>query len=397
MTMDTVLSGLKVLDFTRVYSGPYCTMLLADLGADVIKIEARNRGDDTRFFYPIKNGESGYFMYLNRNKKSLTLNLKSEKGKAIALALAKEADVLVENFSPGTMAGLGLDYESIKAVNPSIVYASISGFGQNGPYRDKVAYDGVAQAMGGLVSLTGYPGEAPVKAGPAISDAASGIHAAFALMSALYRKQSTGRGQYIDVAMMDVVFSMLENAVSVKTLMNINQSRLGNANPSSAPYNMYRCKDGHIVIATANDNLFIKLCAVMGKPELFEDPRFNSNPNRKANEDAIDAIVEAWTLQYTAAELERMLDAASVPVSPVKTIEQLVEDPHLKHRDMLVSIDHPAVGEVTYPGNPLKFSDTPVTTFNRAPLLGEHSEAVLADVLGLSSEEIAALRNEEII
>lgn len=394
--METTLSGLKVLDFTRVYSGPYCTMLLADLGADVIKIEACKKGDDTRFFYPIKNGESGYFMYLNRNKKSLTLNLKSPKGKAIALALAKEADVLVENFSPGTMAGLGLDYEAVRAVNPSIVYASISGFGQNGPYRDKVAYDGVAQAMGGLVSLTGYPGSPPAKAGPAISDAASGIHAAFALMSALYRRQNTGQGQYIDVAMMDVVFSMLENAVSVKTLMGITQSRLGNANPSSAPYNMYRCKDGFIVIATANDNLFVKLTKVMGQPELFEDPRFNSNPNRKANETAIDAIVERWTLEHTAAELEKILDAAGVPVSPVKTIDQLVQDPHLKHRNMLVEIDHPAVGAVVYPGNPLKFSDTPVTTFNRAPLLGEHSAEILRS-LGYTDEAVAALQAENII
>ena len=228
------LQGLKILDFTRVYSGPYCTMLLGDLGAEVIKIEALGKGDDTRAFYPIKNGESGYFMYLNRSKRSLTLNLKSEKGLSIALALAEKADVLVENFSPGTMDKLGLGYETVQGVNPQIVYASISGFGQSGPYTHKVAYDGVAQAMGGLVSLTGLAGQIPVKAGPAISDAASGVHTATAILAALYHKQISGKGQRVDVAMMDTVFSMLENAVPVQSLMGITPTRMGNANPSSA-------------------------------------------------------------------------------------------------------------------------------------------------------------------
>ena len=339
------LQGLKVLDFTRVYSGPYCTMLLGDLGAEVIKIEALGKGDDTRAFYPIKNGESGYFMYLNRSKRSLTLNLKSEKGLSIALALAEKADVLVENFSPGTMDKLGLGYEAVQGVNPQIVYASISGFGQSGPYTHKVAYDGVAQAMGGLVSLTGLAGQIPVKAGPAISDAASGVHTATAILAALYHKQISGKGQRVDVAMMDTVFSMLENAVPVQSLMGITPTRMGNANPSSAPYNMYQSQDGFIVIATANDSLFHKLCKAMERPELATDQRFVTNPLRKANEQAIDALVTEWTRKHTSAAIEELLNKAGVPVSCVKTIDQLVEDPQLRHRNMLIELDHPAVGK----------------------------------------------------
>ena len=391
------LQGLKILDFTRVYSGPYCTMLLGDLGAEVIKIEALGKGDDTRAFYPIKNGESGYFMYLNRSKRSLTLNLKSEKGLSIALALAEKADVLVENFSPGTMDKLGLGYEAVQGVNPQIVYASISGFGQSGPYTHKVAYDGVAQAMGGLVSLTGLAGQIPVKAGPAISDAASGVHTAAAILAALYHKQISGKGQRVDVAMMDTVFSMLENAVPVQSLMGITPTRMGNANPSSAPYNMYQSQDGFIVIATANDSLFHKLCKAMERPELAADPRFVTNPLRKANEQAIDALVTEWTRKHTSAAIEELLNKAGVPVSCVKTIDQLVEDPQLRHRNMLIELDHPAVGKTLYPGNPLKLSLTPADTSKRAPLLGEHSEQILGELLGYSEADIAALRQERVI
>ena len=386
------LKGLKILDFTRVYSGPYCTMLLADLGAEVVKVEAVGRGDDTRSFYPIKNGQSGYFTYLNRNKKSLTLNLKSEAGRKVALDLARWADVVVENFSAGTIQKLGLGYEDVCAVNPNIIYASISGFGQSGPYSGKAAYDAVAQAMGGMTYLTGYPDAEPVKVGPAISDAATGVHTAVAILAALHHRTQTGEGQYIDVAMMDTVFSMLENSVPIMTMMGENPRRIGNANPGSAPYNMYRTKDGSVVIATANDSLFTRLIGVMGLPGLIEDPRFCSNPQRKLNEKAIDAIVEAWTQEHATAEVEALLDAVGVPVASAKSVEELIEDPQLKHRGMVIEQEVPGVGSVKFPGNPLKLQRTPPDTARPAPLLGEHTEQILRELLQCGDADIQNLR-----
>lgn len=397
MQTSLALQGLKILDFTRVYSGPYCTMLLADLGAEVFKVEAVGRGDDTRQFYPILNGESGYFTYLNRSKKSITLNLKSEAGRRIALELARRADVVIENFSAGTIKKLGLGYEDIKEVNPEIIYASISGFGQSGPYCRKAAYDAVAQAMGGLTYLTGYPGQPPVKVGPAISDAATGTHAAVAILAALCHKNATGKGQYIDIAMMDTVFSMLENSVPVMTMMGINPGRIGNSNPSSAPYNMYRTQDGNVFIATANDSLFTRLIGVMGQPELIKDPRFNSNPNRKAHENEVDAIVESWTQQHTTAEVEKLLDEVGVPVASAKSIEELLEDPQLRHRDMVIEHDLPNVGPVKFPGNPLKLQSTPPDTSRRAPTLGEHTDEILRDILGYNDAAIQKMKEEKII
>lgn len=391
------LDGLKVLDFTRVYSGPYCTMLLADLGAEVVKIEAVGKGDDTRAFAPIKNGQSGYFTYLNRNKKSLTLNLKSEEGKKVALDLARWADVVVENFSAGTIKKLGLGYEDISAVNPNIIYASISGFGQSGPYSKKAAYDAIAQAMGGITYMTGYPDAPPVKVGPAISDAATGVHTATAILAALYYRERTGKGQYIDMAMMDTVFSMLENAVPIYTLTGVSPSRIGNANPGSAPYNMYHTRDGAVYISTANNSLFTRLIGVMGQPELIDDPRFGTNPLRKQHEAEIDAIVEAWTQQHTSADVERMLDEVAVPVASAKSVEQLIDDPQLLLRNMIIEQEVPDVGMVKFPGNPLKLQATPPDTSRRAPKLGEHTDEVLKEILHRSEEEIQHLKENSVV
>lgn len=391
------LQGLKILDFTRVYSGPYCTMLLADLGADVVKVEAVGRGDDTRNFYPIKNGESGYFTYLNRSKRSITLNLKSAEGKRIALELVKWADVVVENFSAGTINKLGLGYEDARKVNPKIIYASISGFGQSGPYSKKAAYDAIAQAMGGMTYLTGYPESEPVKVGPAISDAATGVHAAVAILAALHYREQSGQGQYIDMAMMDTVFSMLENSVPIMTMLGENPHRIGNANPGSAPYNMYHTSDGSVFIATANDSLFTRLINVMGQPELIQDPRFNTNPNRKLHEKEIDPIVEQWTLQHTTAEVEAMLDEVGVPVASAKSIAELIDDPQLNHRNMLIEQEVPGVGTVKYPGNPLKLQLTPPDTSRRAPTLGEHTEEVLKSLLNYDDKQIQELRTQKVI
>ncbi len=397
MGEEKALQGLKILDFTRVYSGPYCTMLLADLGAEVIKVEAVGRGDDTRAFFPIKNGESGYYAYLNRNKKSITLDLKAEEGKQIAFDLMRWADVVVENFSAGTINKLGLGYEEAVKVNPSIVYASISGFGQSGPYCRKAAYDAIAQAMGGLTYLTGYPDSEPVKVGPAISDAATGVHAALAILAALHYRMVSGKGQYIDMAMMDTVFSMLENSVPILTFTGEGPKRIGNSNPGSAPYNMYRTKDGGIFISTANDSLFARLAGVMGRPELIGDPRFSSNPLRKQNEKEIDGIVEEWTSRHTCAEVEHMLDQVGVPVAKAKSMEELLDDPQLKLRNMVIDQEVPGVGVMKFPGNPLKLQLTPPRTVRRAPGLGEHTDEVLKEILHRSDEECRRLREEKIV
>lgn len=394
--MKKPLAGVKVIDFTRVYSGPYCTMMLADLGAEVIKVERKGLGDDTHFFAPRKDGESGYFAYLNRNKKSLSLDLKAPESVEIVKELAKWADIVVENFSPGVVDRLGIGYEDLKKVNPKIIYGSISGFGQTGPYRKKPAYDVVCQAMGGFMALTGEKDGKPYKLGPSIVDASAGIHMAFALMVALHYRTRTGLGQFIDIGMMDTAFSTLENFVVTKTLTGTAPTRNGNANLGSAPFNSFKTKDGYVAIAVANNNLFDKLTRAIDRRDLFENEKFKENHFRKANEEELNAEVEKWTLQYTTSEVVKILDEASVPVGPILGVDELLEDPHLKSRDMLVDITHPMLGTVTYPGNPLKFSESSELCFEASPLLGEHNDYVLKDILNIDDSKIKEYKDKEI-
>ncbi|MGI6746825.1 MAG: CaiB/BaiF CoA transferase family protein [Anaerovoracaceae bacterium] len=391
------LAGLKVLDLSRVYAGPYCTMMLGDLGAEVIKIERPGFGDDTRDFMPVKDGESGYFAYMNRNKKSITIDLKNPKGVEIVKELAQWADVMVENFSPGVVDKLGIGYKDIVKVNPEIIYGSISGFGQYGPYKSKPAYDVVTQAMGGFMALTGEKDGKPYKLGPSIVDASAGIHMAFAIMAALYYKSKTGKGQYIDVAMMDTAFSTLENFVVTKTLTGVAPTRNGNANLGSAPFNCFKTSDGYVTIACANDSLFKKLTDVMNRPDLLEVPEYGSNSLRKQNEEPLNAEIEEWTLQYKTEELVEMLDKAKIPVGPILDIDDLVEDPHLKSRGMLINIPHPVFGDIIYPGNPLKFSLTSEMRKDSAALLGEHTDEILEKVLYKNKEEIEELHKQEVL
>lgn len=395
--MKKALEGIKILDFTKVYSGPYCTMLLADMGAEVVKVETIGKGDEARYFAPIKDGVSAYYNYLNRNKKSITLDLKSEEGRKVALDLAKWADIIVENFAAGTIGKLGLGYEDAVKVNPEIIYASISGFGQYGPYKDKLAYDAIAQAMGGLTSLSGLPGRMPTKVTPALSDAITGVHMAYAIMVAVFNKQKTGEGQYIDVAMTDVVFSVLEGYVTMQTLLGVNPQRIGNASMAAVPYDVYNAKDNYIVIGAPNDSLFAKLAKAMKRVDLLEDPRFNTNLVRIENRAAIDAIISEWAAQYTVAEIEDLLNAARVPVAPIKSIAQLVKDPGIAAREMLIEHDNPVHGKVKYPGNPLKLQKTPPDTSKRAPLLGEHTEEILKAILGYSQENIEKLKKSKAV
>lgn len=390
------LKGLKVLDFTRVYSGPYCTMMLGDLGAEIIKVERKGIGDETHYFAPMKNDESGYFTYLNRNKKSLSLDLKAPEAVEIIKDLAQWADIVVENFSPGVVNRLGIGYNDLKKVNPRIIYGSLSGFGQTGPYKRKPAYDVVCQAMGGFMALTGEKDGTPYKLGPSVVDALSGIHMAYGIMAAVYHREKTGEGQLVDVAMLDTAFSALENFVVTKTLTGETPTRNGNANLGSAPFNTFKAKDGHVAIACANNRLFRKLATAIGREDLLEIDDYKENNLRKAHEDTLNPQIEKWTMQYTTEEVVKILEDSNVPVGPIKGIDELVKDPQIEAREMLVDIPHPILGTVAYPGNPIKFSETSELRFESAPLLGEHNDYVLKEVLGKDQKSIDSLKGKDI-
>lgn len=392
MSRKKPLDGVVVIDFTRVYSGPYCTMMLADLGAEVIKVERKEVGDDSRQFLPLpeRTRESGYFMYLNRNKQSIELDLKDSRTRDLIYRISKKADIIVENYSPGVAKRLGIDYDTIRTHNPRIIYGSISGFGQTGPYSAKAAYDVIAQAMGGYMAISGPRGGLPYKLGTSIADAGAGIHMAYALIAALYHRDINWleTGQYIDVAMMDTVFSTLENFVVMQSYGGVTPRRNGNANLGSAPFNTFRTKDGHVAIAVANNDLFEKFTRAMERPDLFRNPTYCDNKGRKENEDTLNQLVETWTTTMTTQEVCEVLDKYKVPVGPILGIDELMDDPQIAAREMLVDMDHPKEGTVKMPGNPLKFSKTPVDTFAASPLLGEHTKTILEKYGGYSDAEI---------
>ena len=375
--MKQPLANVKVLDFTRVLAGPYCTMLLGDMGAEVIKIEKPGIGDDTRSFGPFINNESGYFMFLNRGKKSIALDLKQPESIRMIKELVKEADVIIENFRPGVMNKLGLDYDSLQTVNPRIIYTSISGFGQYGPYSQRPAYDLVAQAMGGLVSVTGHPGQQPTRAGASLGDMSAALYAAYGIMVALFHREQTGEGQYIDIAMVDSIFSMLESNVMRYTAEGMIPERIGSRHPISTPFDIYEAQDGYIVIAVANDSLFKRLCAVMKHPELEKDERFHTDVQRTQNEAALKVIIEKWLQGHTIKEAVALMNNGGVPSSPILHIDEICESKHTKVREMLVEMDHPVAGKVKIPGNPVKLSKTPPVIDRPSPGLGEHTDEIL--------------------
>jgi len=393
------LEGLVVLDFTKVYSGPYCSLLLADLGAEVIKIERKNTGDDSRSFRPLPNiiEGSGYFMYMNRNKKSIELDLKDPNAQEIIYRLCKKADIVLENNAPGVTKKLGISYEDLKKYNPAIIYGSITGFGQTGPYKNKPAYDIIAQAMGGYMAVTGPKGGMPMKLGTSMGDSIAGVHMAFALMSAVYYRDRTGEGQFIDIAMMDSCFATLENHVVIQTIGGVTPQRNGNSNQNASPFNTFKSKDGYVCIAVANDALFEKFCNTIGKPELISDPRFINNQNRKDNEDLLTPIVESWTSQRNTNDICEIFDKAKVPVGPILGIDELVEDPHILAREMIIEQDHPFGGKIKMPGCPIKFSETPIDTFEPSSRLGADTEYVLRKFGDYTDEEIKELYKKETI
>lgn len=390
------LEGLVVLDFTKVYSGPYCTLLLADLGAEVIKIERKDTGDDSRSFRPMPNivEGSGYYMYMNRNKKSIELDLKDPEAKKIIYRLCKNADIVVENNAPGVTEKLGISYEDLKKHNPKIIYGSITGFGQNGPYKNKPAYDIIAQAMGGYMAVTGPKNGMPMKLGTSMGDSIAGVHMAFAIMAAVYYRDKTGEGQFIDIAMMDSCFATLENHVMIQTMGGVTPQRNGNSNQNASPFNTFKSSDGYVCIAVANDALFAKFCHAIERPELITDERFINNQNRKDNEDLLTPIVEEWTSKRTTNEICEIFDANKVPVGPILGIDELVDDPHILAREMMIEQDHPFGGKIRMPGCPIKFSETKIDTFEPSARLGADTEDVLKKYGGYSENELSDLYNK---
>ncbi len=371
--MHGPLHGLVVVDLTRVLAGPFCTMLLADMGAEVIKIERPEGGDDSRAFGPFINGESAYFMSINRGKKSATLNMKHAEGKKLLKELIGQADILVENFKPGVMSRLGLGWEQLKQVNPRLIYAASSGFGQTGPYSDRPAYDLIIQGMGGLMSITGPDADHPTKVGSSVADIFAGIFSAVGILAALYSRERTGRGQQVDVAMLDCMVAILENAISRYVTSGNNPVPIGNRHPSIAPFCTVTTADGAMNIACGNDELWRKFCSLTGLDELAADERFVTNPARVQHFEALEPLINATTKNRTTGEWLAVLQAGGIPCGPINNVAAVLEDAHVKARRMLVEMTHPVAGTIKVPGVPMKFSETPAEALYPAPTLGQHN------------------------
>lgn len=392
------LAGFRVLDLSRILAGPFCTMLLGDLGAEVIKVERPGTGDDTRAWGPpFAAGESAYYLCANRNKKSVTVNLKSPQGQDIVRQLARISDVLVENFKAGELAQLGLGYEQLKALNPGLVYCSITGYGQTGPDSDLPGYDFIIQGRGGVMSITGEPEGEPMKVGVAIADITAGLFAANAIQAALLARARTGHGQAIDIALLDCQVAWLANVASNYLVSGQRPGRFGNGHPTIVPYQSFRAREGFFCLAVGNDGQWQKLCHLLGRPELAVDPRFATNPARVQHRDVLIPLLQEMFLTQDSAFWLREITAAGIACGPVQTIDQVFADPQVLARDMVWTVPHPTAGEVRLTGSPLKLSETPVVCYLPPPLLGQHTDEVLTALLGYTAEEVTRLRNAKAI
>jgi crotonobetainyl-CoA:carnitine CoA-transferase CaiB-like acyl-CoA transferase len=371
------LLGLRVVDFTRVLAGPLCTMLLGDMGAEVIKIEDPRGGDDTRAWAPFVDGWSTYFLSVNRNKKSVAIDLKSDDGRRLLEQLVDTADVLVENFRPGTLDRLGFGVEQVRARNPRVIYCSISGYGHDSPRRDEPGYDMVIQGESGLMDVTGFPETGPTKVGVAITDCLAALYAVQGILLAYISRQQTGRGQHLDLALLDSAVSVLGLPAGIVAATGASPGRLGNAHPSLAPYQPYPAADGYVIVAVANERLWSKFCTAVGLGALEHDPKFATNTNRLANRDELNARIHARFATRTVAEILAALQAAGVPSGRIRTVTDVLDDPALAARQMLVSLQAGAQ-TVVVPGNPIRLSDLPPLEAAPAPRVGEHTEAIRA-------------------
>jgi crotonobetainyl-CoA:carnitine CoA-transferase CaiB-like acyl-CoA transferase len=392
------LNGIRVLDLTRVLAGPFCTMLLGDMGAEIIKIETPGHGDDSRRYPPFIGEESAYFMNLNRNKKSLVLNLKHPQAKEIFLNLVEKSDVILENFRPGTMEKLGVGYETIKARNPDIVYSCISGFGHSGPYRDLPGYDIIGQAMGGIMSITGWPDSPPTRTGTAIADVLAGLNACVGILAGLLSVRNGGTGQKIDIALVDSVVSAMETIIQIFLVENRTPQRTGNRYEFIYPYDTFKARDGWVIIAVGNNKLWDVFCNALDRPELMEDPRYLDNYDRVKAHAEVKRIVEEWSQKKTVKEIVDFMLSKKIPCAPIYTVKEVVEDEHIAGaRRMIREIDHPVAGSVKVIGSPVNMSETPAEVTSPAPLLGQHSEEVLKKILNLTQEEVESLKREKAI
>jgi formyl-CoA transferase len=368
-------------------------MLLADMGAEVIKVEEPGRGDDARDYPPFLRGASAYFANLNRNKKSIVLDVKDAEARDVLLALLSKSDVLLENFKPGTMERLGLGYEEVRGVNPKIVYASISGFGQYGPYKDRPGYDIIGQAMGGLMSVSGWPDSPPTRTGTAMADIVAGLNACIGILAALKGRERTGVGERIDVALVDSMVSAMETLIQIYLVEGRVPQRVGNRYEFIAPYNSFAAKDGWIVIGVGGQEVWKRFCRVIGREELIDVPEFLTNRDRVQNVAHLEEIVTEWTSKRKMDDIVSLLMEASVPCSPILNVEQICKDPHIAEaRAMIVEMDHPSGGKMNVVSCPIKFTNMKPTIRSTSPRHGEHTEQVLIDILGMSKAEYARLR-----
>jgi crotonobetainyl-CoA:carnitine CoA-transferase CaiB-like acyl-CoA transferase len=403
------LSHLRVLDLSRVLAGPWSTQNLADMGAEVIKVERPGVGDDTRGWGPpfvgsgaagAERGDSAYFMSANRGKKSITCDLAQPEGQALIRALAAKSDIVVENYKVGTLARYGLGHADLRALDERLIYCSVTGFGQSGPYAPLPGYDFVFQGMGGLMSITGLPdgqpGAEPMKVGVAVADLMTGMYATVAILGALEHRNRTGQGQYLDIALLDCLIAMTSYQAINYFVSGQVPERLGNGHPNIVPYQVFKCRGGHLILAVANDSQFRSFCRAVGKPEWAADERFVVGAGRAVNRHALIAMIAELMLERTMPEWMALLEAANVPCGPINTMAQVYDDPQVKHRGMKVELQHPA-GPISLLASPLRFSDTPVSYDVPPPLLGQHTGAVLHELLGIDEAQLEALRDKGVV
>lgn len=398
------LQGIRVLDLTRILAGPSATQVMADLGADVVKVERPGMGDDTRQWAPpyikdergAETSETAYYACANRGKMSIAVDLAHSEGQGVVRRLAERSDVLVENFKVGALKQYGLHYDALRGLNPRLVYCSITGYGQTGPYASRAGYDPVAQAMGGLMSVTGLadgePGGGPLRVGVAVTDVMTGLQAVVAVLSALIHRQTSGVGQYIDIALLDVQLSSMANVAQAYLSAGIVGRRHGTGHPSVVPSQAFHCREGGIMLVAGNESQFKSLCRVVGRPDWATDPRFADNGSRREHRDELLPALAEIFLGDTAQAWTDKCSAAGIPCGPINDIAQAFDDPHIRARGMRIELDHPTAGALSMVGSPLRFGETPVEYRLPPPLLGQHTDHVLRDILGLAADEIARLR-----
>lgn len=392
------LTGIRVLDLSRFIAGPYCAMLLGDMGADVIKVEPPGRGENSRGFGPFVEGESLYTMVFNRNKRSLTLDLRSARGKAILRELLGKADVLVENYVAGTLEKMGFDHDTLQGINPRLIVTRISGFGQSGPLAGKPCFDVIAQSMSGLMDITGDADGRPTMAGTYVVDYSTGLYATIGTLGALQARERSGRGQVVDVALLDSAMSMLMTAIPEQMLLGRTMTRHGNRDRYGAPANTFPTRDGEWVhLASVGEPMFRALTRIMGRPELADDARFTDNGARLANATALETFIGEWTMTLTTTQLLDALQAIGVPCAKVARVTDLIDNPHLAHRGQILEMQHPKAGKVPMQGFAVHFGESPMRLQHPPPLLGQHSEEVLQEWLALQPEAISALRENGIV